>query len=175
MNTNLLFGHAITYRKLRFVILAFFWTIGFAIGISLAVLYPKTSLFDIRQVLTTYASPLSLFFVVGLPISISVFSLWCPAFFLNYPLLFLNAMCRGFTGMLLYIALESGAWLIRFLYLFSGSCISVLIWWLLLRHPNQNCPAFSRDVRFVSILSCLIVVADIFFISPFLANISKYI
>ncbi len=175
MNTHVWFERTFLYRKFRIYALAFFWFLGLLAGMGLAISNDNVSSAIFNEALFGSTLPTFVVFSVGLPVAISAIALWYPLYTLNYPLFLLQGVCRGFCGMVAFLALGSGAWLIRAPFLFSGSCVSVLMWWLSLRHSYCKGNDLPKDILFVSVLSCSIVLIDIFLISNLLTSVTKYI
>jgi len=93
---------------------------------------------------------------------------------LLYLIAFFWFVCHGFCGMLLYMTIGEGAWLLRCLLMFSSNAVSVFICWLFARHCEKVQLSFVRDVRLVSFLSVVVFILDIFLISPFLSHLLMY-
>jgi hypothetical protein len=89
--------------------------------------------------------------------------------------LFLLGFSRGFSGIALYVLIGSGAWMMRILFLFSGICISVIAWWLILRSNHLNRSELLKTLCFSLIAALIVSIVDHTVISPFLKDITNLI
>lgn len=172
MYTGLLSVKIRKHRGIGTYILVSLWCLGLLFGILSSFACREDS-YVILASIGKPASPFAVFLINGLPLAITAFALYRSIHFLLYPLFFLNAFCRAFCATLA-LMLGGGGWLIRFLFLFSGSCTSVLMWWLIFCHINERGNRFFHDVYLVSFLSCGISLIEIFLISPLLRELSNY-
>ena len=147
------------------------WGMGFLVGMLLAHSYFNTFGSDLRFLIQKETTPFLHFFISFLPVVVLLFSLRYRVLFICFPLFFTEALCRSFTGVLLFLEFGSGAWLIRFLLLFSSGCVSVLLWWLLLRNITDSGARLTKDFWFVSVILSAVSVLDIFAITPFLSQL----
>ena len=174
MHSRCLFKHFSTYKKLPIYILCLLWICGLLLGIMLAS-YQDHSLTDtLHSSMLTTPRLSSLFLVVAIPVSLIVVAVSTPLFALSYPLIFLIALCHGYSGILIYLIEGNCSWLIRPLILFSASCTSVLIWWLLFRNCNSRCSKRRSDIQLAAVISFVIFIINSFVISPFLDDLAKY-
>ncbi len=160
------FGQPLNVR-----IILVIWVLGLALGVPLS----SADLLTSGDLLTVMREGngtgimiflLNCIWVAGASLSIG---LGIP--FLGYFLVFLNGICRGFVGLLVFRVLGHGAWLARSFLLFSVSGASVLMFWLLIRNHQGRRTSFAIDVGLVLVLLFAIVLFDIFVISPFLSGI----
>jgi len=174
MYTYSLFEGIKTRWAHRVCLTTILWFAGLSFGICFAAFSP----YDTSQILSVLASEGSSVFLVLLvaafPVAVCAVSLWCSAFSLCYPLFFMEALCRGFCGILVFQAMGSGAWLIRALLLFSSGVASVIMWWLFLRHADKPTAGFSKDVCISSAVTGVAAIVDIIWVSPFLSVFTKY-
>ena len=174
MNTRFIFNRSVAYKNTHIFVVILLWIVGLVWGLFLALSVSSTSGSLIKIALSTKAIPLFVFFVNSLPIVIISVAIYYRSFWISYPVVLLESVCRGFCGWLIFGEFGNGAWAVRILFLFSGSCISVLMWWLFLRHKTCTRHSFVKDVWFISIAASAISLIDIFIISPFLSNLSNY-
>ncbi len=174
MNTHFLLMCPGSRISKSIALVTLFWFLGLLTGIGLAVVSPMDVTAIFRSAVSEQASPVLLFFVSAFPIMALTFALYLGAFPICSVLVFLNAICRGFSGMLIYLSLGSAAWLIRPLFLFSSSCVSVYMWWLIIRHFSKGRYHLFKDLSIVIILIFVTVMSDTFYISCFLTVLTKY-
>ena len=174
MHSKCLFKHFSSFPKLHIHLLAVLWGAGLLVGILLSTTCSGESIAVLHGALATSASPLLLFFTIALPVAVTILSLTTPLFVLSYPAAFLTAVCHGFCGILIYLAQGNCSWLLRPMILFTSSCTSVLMWWLLIRNCKGRRAHFGADIRLAGILFCCIFVVDLFVISPLLTDLTKY-
>lgn len=159
----------------RIISLLLLWIIGLIFGAYLAFSYSAFALQTFRCALSVRPASLSILLVSIFPVAITALALWYPAFFPCFLLILFEGFCRGFCGMIVAIATTHSAWLLRSLFMFGSSLTSVLVWLLLLRFCNSKGTNFAKNVFYSLALSCLIAAIDIFFISPLLADLAKYL
>ncbi len=162
------------FRSYYFLISAF-WILGIILGICLANAYAYKSDGAVRLLISQPASPIWMLLISVIPIILIALFLWRASTAACCFVVTVEAISRGFCGMLILLAFGSGAWLVRSLFLFTSVCVSVLMWWLVFhyRHADHHC--FKKAIL-ICILSALIVSAvDIFYVSPFLLDLTKYI
>lgn len=172
MHSKWVFKHFHSRPQRQLLILAVFWVLGLFAGILLCSLGSNDSASILHGAVLSGPSPLGLFFVCILPVTLTAIALVSSLFKLAYIAVFLSAVSYGFCGIMIYMAQGSTAWLLRPMLLFSSSCISVLDWWLLFKSEKKD--HIHRNVRFVFILAFLIYAIDIFVVSPFVNDLAKY-
>lgn len=171
MNIKLIFNRFRICKRNKFMILFAFWVIGLVTGIIFAILFRLGSAPILNAAKETIRQPYFVLFVNILPIVLIAVAIHNHCRMFCLPLLFLEALCHGFCGMLPAFPFGDGAWLVRFFLLFSASCVSVVMWWLLLRHLSCNENSFSNDVLLACVLVCAVSLVDIYFISPQFSNL----
>lgn len=172
MHAKWVFKHFQPWPGRRIRRLTALWIMGLLIGIILC----NRGSFDAVRMLSgmSLASPAPpcLFLVCFLPVVLIAIALTSPFFQISYLAVFLSAVSHGFCGTLVYMAQGSAAWLLRPLLLFSASCTSVLMWWLLLQSMNKG--RLYRNIRLAGALACFIYLIDLFLVSPFVSDLVKY-
>lgn len=172
MNTHYCFYHSNRVSKPG-MFLVLFNLVGLLLGISLAK--PVDVLrYVFLSAYITKPSILFLFLTIVVSIGFSVFILKTRFLILSFPFVFFKSVCHGFCGMLAFYVIGEGAWLIRFLFLFSSYGLSVLLWWLFIRHFKCLRQSFTKDVILVAYLSMVIFVLDIFLVPGLLSCLSTY-
>ncbi len=152
-----------------------FWFLGIIVGMCLSSVYAYKANGVVRFMVSESASPICTLLVTVIPVVLIAFSLLYASFVLRIAVIVTEAVCYGFCSMLINLTFVNGAWLIRFLLLFSSICASALAWWLIFRHRSAERRDFIKDVVFCLILSVVVSVVDILFISPFLNDLCMYI
>ena len=162
-------GNAGFLRKKGWAIcLSFVWILGILFGACGAVFAENTYL--ITDVVVSKRPNLSLLFIVNiLPIALLTAIFAFRSYGFIFVMMFLYGLFRGFCGMCTIFTFGSGAWLVRCLLLFSGSAVSVLVWWLALSYVAYRCHVLKLlfNLLFIS----LVTFVDYFVISPFLVGI----
>ena len=151
------------------------WGIGLLFGAMLANTISSSASLILRTILAQTPKPVTALFSLIFPFVACAASLWCNTIILYYPVTFGEGICRGFCSMLLYCAARQAAWLYRLLFLFSGSISSVCMWLLLFRHVNNFDTKLWGDCYLSLITICVAIVIDIHILSPFLADLTKYL
>ena len=172
MHTKWVFSHFSIGSKLHIRMLFMLWFAGLTVGILMCKLCPDAFVSTMCNALHISPSPYGLLLAGILPVAVTAILLITSLYWLLYPMVFLRAVCLGFSAILIYIAQGSCAWLLRPMLLFSASCASVLMWWLLLTGNNKIC--LFRGIRFAAFLSCLMFIVDCFVIQPLFDDLSKY-
>jgi len=174
MNTSFIFNRFVRSDHLRLYILSALWLLGLVLGMALGIATGGSGTQQLYIGLLCEPSLLPLVFLVAFPLIITGFALRFRLFTLTLPLLFIMSILRGFCCMFLFVQLGSGAWLLRCLYMFSGGCTSVLMWWLLFRHGVLPKPSLKTDLYLVCVLATLVITVDFLLFSPFLHRLSYY-
>ena len=115
----------------------------------------------------------SVYFSMIFPLLVTVICLSISAYKLFAFYFFIESFCRGFCGMLLIRSLGSGSWLIRPLLMFSGSIVSVFLFWLIIRHENHKQSFFLKDVLASIVTLCIASIFDLFILFPFCSSLFK--
>lgn len=156
-NTNrLFFGYAIV------------WALGILLGIAIPFFTGEE-----YMVATITARLRPNLYVLYLSNAFPLVVLWILLIYRRYgfacAILFLYGILQGYCGMCVSIAFGFGGWLVRRLLLFSGSFISVAIWWLILSSFNHRC--HSKQLFYSVLFVSSVTFFDYFVISPFLMGI----
>ena len=168
MYTGFIFKRFNLPNRVCFYCLFALWILGLLAGIILAVNFSAKNTDITWDGLFSKPAMICSFITSFSPIVIIWLSRHYRCFWPIVPVLFTSGALRGFCGMFLFYNFSSGAWFIRGLYLFSGTFVSVLMWWLLL--CRKDIPRLS----FLAILVSLITILDFTVASPFLSHLSIY-
>lgn len=174
MNRRFIFNHFVTYDGHYIKTFVAFWLIGICFGIGLSFWNPPVISSGLRFCLLTPRS-FSGFLASIAPLFLLVIFLWCDQFLLLCPLMFVSAISWGYTAFLVFSVFGSGSWLVRLLLLFSGSFVSALYWWILLRHGPFRRPSFATDVAVAAVFLFVVFALEQSLISPCLHQIIKYL
>lgn len=161
-------------RKVTFPLLLIIWVLGILFGSLLSVCNAQLSVNVARMALSKTPALIGVLIANALPFAILVMILSRRMVMLVYPLILLEALSRGFCGMSIICFLGSGAWVLRFLFLFSPGCISVLFWYMLYDYSQGVAHRTFRDVCILSSFLFAVTFVDYFAISPFLVKLSEY-
>ncbi len=147
------------------------WLSGLVFGMLASMSHAADSAGVLDAIRKGSAAPASLILLTGICIVVPVISVVFHVSLLGYSFVFIQGFCRGFSGCVLFQLLDSGAWLVRGLLMFSVSATTVLMLWLLIRHCRGRRTSFVADICLVSFLAFAIILCDVLFISPFLSGI----
>lgn len=171
MHSKWVFKHFYLRTSNQVYVLAILWVIGLLSGIILC----SYSYCDFTGIffgaVNVDPAPLALFLVCMLPVLLSAVAVSFSLFSITCLVVFAVAVFQGFSSMVVYIAVGSAAWLLRPILLFSASCSSVLMWWLLLQHKKGR--RLHKSIHVVLISSSLTFVVDMFLVSPFVSDLAK--
>ena len=171
MHSKWVFNH-FDYRSKGSVLSAvMLWISGIVTGIVLCLVNSHIAVNTLNDSISSSPKPYGLFLICVLPIVFVLLSRTRLLFALVYFMMFLVAISYGFCGMGIYVSLRSAAWLLKPMLLFSASCSSVLMWWLLLQVKMRQ--GFCRSVCLTAALSGLVFIADFFLVSPFVGDLAK--
>jgi len=141
-------------------------------GILLGYFYYEPSFSSMMRIAVSEpVSIVGLFSCIILPLFWSCFFVTVKQPVLILIVCFIKAVSFGFSCGMLTQLYASAAWILRFLFLFSDSCFSVVLLFLWLhRLVNPNIRGF-RDFFNCALIGIVIAFADGFIISPFLQGL----
>jgi len=151
------------------------WVLGLIAGLCCANAYAYSLYLSENFFVSGYISFIGLVAVTVLPIVLVGFSLLKTMPFLTCLVISVESVCRGYCGMLVFLVLGGGAWVVRFLILFSSACASVIMWWLIFCHRYVDRQRLKRDILIGILLAVIVSVVDIILIAPFLSELFLYI
>lgn len=170
MNTRFIFNRFVSCQKAVRPLLIAFWCIGLLCGILLSVSLHEefTNAFSLVLQKRPIALYRMLSIIVPVVFLVAVHNQRCVLLCCAY--IFFEAVCRGFSGMAVFCVFGSGAWLLRFLLLFSAIFRATVVWLLVFLD------ALSKKIIYYTVSIGLIVsLIDFLFISPQLIHLSTYI
>ena len=171
MHNGFIFSRFLSRDKRRYAGLFVLWIVGLLLGIWLCV---KNSA-DYNSIIYTaliQKSPL-IYRVLLYSLALLIIALLCHRrrFTLMIPIPLLLSVSKGFAGMSLYMAMGTGAWVLRILFLFANGCISILIWWLILLSCNNRQFDLKKSAILLLIIAIIVSIVDYSIISPFMADV----
>ena len=167
MHTKWVFKHFSVWQAKQVRTLSLLWALSILSGIVLCIFCQHNLTEALRSL--SAISPLGLILVCSLPLAFTIVGLVLPLFPSICIAVILSGFAHGFCGILIYIALGSAAWILRPLLLFSASCTSVLMWWLILKRRVRY-----QELRLTGVVFCLFYFLDLFVVSPFVGDLIKY-
>ena len=171
MNMRFIFNRFILNR-MGLPLWLLLWCIAVIVGILTATQSETVAVPLLLSVVSSRASFVSLLMISEIPVLITYLAFNRSQTLLLCFLILLTGISKGFVGMLIYLVYGSGAWLLRFLLLFTSSCSELLIWWLLMKHHKQMKQCSCQNCTFVAILMCFVSAFDAFVILPFISGLS---
>ncbi len=174
MNRQLIINHFVFYGRLQTIALVAFWLLGICLGIGLIFYDPPVISYQLQTGFLT-AQSVTGFLITASPLLLVIVLLWCGQTLMVYPLVLATGVSFGYTAFLIFLIFGSSGWLVRLFLLFSVGCVSVLFWWLILRHSQFRKPSFATDIFVVVIFLIAIFAAEHSLISPCFLQITKYL
>ncbi len=167
MHIDLINSRFMRTINLKFFTVLLLWLFGLFSGIMSSLSFPVNYFFKPLSVSPLIALIVA-FMVHTMPVIAAIASVHFNKALACYALCFVKAYCCGYTGMLLFFQWGSGAWLLRFPFMFSGYCSSVITLWVLLKTFGAKMPSDAKKtyVLVASVFCCCLM--DTFIISPFL-------
>ena len=158
-------------RKYNPVFLALSWCIGLICGIQAARTASDTLIPLIREAVGRPVSIPGLLSVNVLPFLLSAYAVSSSEPWLLLIISSAKAFIFSFCAYGVRLAFGQSSWLVRFLFLFSDSCLIPILLLFWLRHIGKNTP-----VRRLELFACLaaavnVGIVDYRFISPFLVTL----
>ena len=173
MNINLINSRIRSSANYKIIALLILWMTGLLSGIMSSLSFP-VNLFIQPKSTGILISLFCTFFVYALPCLIVAVSIY-----FNKPLIchiacFIKAYCCGYTGVVLFVQLGSGAWVYRIPFMFCGCLASVLMLWLALKARISNEKICLGDVYFLAAAVFILCLINTLIISPFLLKLLSY-
>lgn len=150
------------------MLLAVFWIAGMLTGLHIS---NTVNAFDnslMRAAVLSGVSMVGLLAVVLFPLILSAIAVYfsVPLFF--FLLSFGKAFGFAFCSFRILTAFGSAGWLVRWLLLFSDTCMSVVLLWFWIRNINGIGASSKKDLAVCAAFALLIGCFDYFVVSPFL-------
>lgn len=160
-------------RSIHFTFLFCVWLFGLMIGILLANTFD--SFFQIKQFVAQDSTPILVFLSFFIPISCTIISLNRNFYFACYPIIFIEAISKGFVSFFLYSLLGSSAWLLRIFLLINGNFSALFLWFYLIDHFCNLSQIKMINLRNIFVWAIVLVLSNFFLSSNFLHTIIQYI
>lgn len=145
------------------------WVCGLVCG---ALLAAKTCTLDaslMRMVVKSRVSIIGLVLALFFPLVLTAVALITNMSFLVLPALFIKAVCFALCGCGLFITFGDAGWLVRWLFMFSDSCMVVFLLWFVLKHFAGDRETLKKDFSACCICAAFLGMIEILSISPFTA------
>jgi len=155
-------------RAFSVLTLLFTWISGILFGYFF---YEPSFSSLMRSAVSEPVSIVGLFSCVILPLLCSCFFLVMKQPVLILIVCFVKAVSFGFSCGMLAQLFTSAAWLVRFLFLFSDSCFSIILLFLWLRRISDPHIHGLRDFFYCALIGIGIAFIDGFIISPYLQGL----
>ena len=126
-----------------------------------------------RMAPQSHVSIVGLATAVLLPFLITAFAVYRDRPWVLYPICFAKVFVFASCGFGITAAYGTAAWLIRFLLQFSDICSVPILCWFAMGHVAGRKKSWKRDIRICLMLDIAIICLDLWYISPFLALITK--
>jgi len=156
------------------ILLSVLWVLGLIFGLFFISSSDSTivnSLYSASLIRPSFIGTLVVFL---LPIAVTALAAFFASSFLIYLLCFFKALCYSLVLFGVVVTFGYSGWLIGFLFLFSGSCVSALMLWVWFRVFACNFANAYFDLLICSIISVLISLIDYFLVSPYLVMLLNY-
>ncbi len=144
------------------------WCCGMFFGCSL---YEPLSLSLMRSAVSTPVSIVGVFVCIFLPLLCTYFSFITEKPIIILIVCFFKAAAYGYSAKLINVCYATAGWLVRLLFLFSDSCLLVLLLFLWIYHFVGNSRRSIRGLYLCGLLSAIVVMFDVYVIHPFLEGL----
>ena len=149
----------------RFLIILF-WLIGLLSSLYFTLETTAFSSALMRSVTEDRLSIIGLFLMLTFPFLISAVLLRFTRPLWILPVVFFKAFIYSCCLYGLTFAYGDAGWLVRWLLLFSDSCVVVLLLWFWLRNASGDLVTYKSDLLLCCFLSVLIIGVDYYIVSP---------
>jgi hypothetical protein len=162
----------------RFTICLFFlsavWIFGLLAGLCSISVSPASVFYVMYSPLNNALTLTGLLLTQTFPLIISCIIYRSEKLFLILPVVFLKAFSFLYCTLGVVIAYADAGWMMRYLILFSDSCVVVLLLWFWIRNFTGREVCFFRD--FLICLSTVIVIClvDYFVIYPLFLRLTDF-
>lgn len=159
------------YSKHSFILiisLILCWCCGMFLGCSL---YEPLPLSMMRSAVCTPVSIVGVFVCVFLPLLCTYFSFISERPIIILIVCMLKATAYGYSANLIHVCFSTAGWLVRLLFLFSDSCLMVLLLFLWIYHFSGNYKGAVYRLYLCGLLSTVVVASDVYVIHPFLERL----
>lgn len=161
-------GKKFIYGKLLLIIC---WLAGLLIGFIYAKGHCTELYFLMRIAVAQRVSIVGIVFSLSFPLIISAIAIHLDSPLVLSILAFLKAFCFGCCCCAVVAAFGSSGWFIRWLLLFSDSCIVVVLLWLWLKSFAGDEHTIHADVLISIVIAIIIGCVDYFVVSPFMVSL----
>ena len=163
---------SLQFGRSRGVCSRFFLSIAFILGLCFGIYLATESESIFRQVLPGIISASTSLPAaavgVAIPLLLSMACITCSWPAMVILVCFIKAVVFAYCSCGTLLFFGSGGWLVRFLLLFTDSCMLAPMLWFCLRHIDGSKLSIKRDIAICFLLFVLFFVFDYFVISPYL-------
>ena len=152
----------------------FFWLVGLLVGIVCASRIEEASFSLMRLTVESRVSIVSLLSSVLLPFLMCVICFLFSVPRLVFAVCFFRSALYGFAAFAVTRCYGAAGWLIRSLFLFSGTCTMPALIWLCVRHVDGVRNSFWRDVLLCAGFAVVIGILEVCCIMPFLVQLLSF-
>lgn len=160
-------GYISNTAVIRKLFLAIFWILGLLTGSFFAFKAPSAYTSLLRMITTERVSIIGLGLILFFPLIISAIVVHFSVPLLLLPLAFFKAFFFSFFSYGFVLAFGNAGWLVRWLFVFSDSCMIIPLLWLWFRNISGNRGTLKNDLVLCSVFAAFFGCIDYFTISPF--------
>ena len=144
------------------------WCCGMFFGCRL---YEPLSLSLMHSAVNTHVSIVGVFVCTVLPLLCTYFSFITEKPIIILIVCMLKAAAYGYSAKLINVCFSTAGWLVQLLFLFSDSCLLVLLLFLWIYHFAGNSKRAICGLYLCGLLSAIVVMFDNYVIHPFLEGL----
>lgn len=156
---------------IRITILLTLWLFGLIAGVLAASYISCDNRALLYSAICSQPAWIVIFIIRSLPFVLCVVAFYYSRFSVQCVLITLDSVGRAFCGYLIFLCYGSGAWLIRFGFLFSSAASSVLLWWFNLKYYLVAVTNIRKDILILAILLTTFTLVDHLLVSPFIKHL----
>lgn len=160
-----------SYRYTAFLL--FFWIFGCIVGIHLSHMCTDSFSSLMRSSDYSSVSIVRTIAVVFLPLLVSYISVYFNLPLVLFPTAFIYASLFSFVGAALYLHYLDAGWLVKWLMMFSSSCMSPVLLYFWIRNINGNREVLQKDMLLCSLYALFICSIDYAIISQFATSLFR--
>lgn len=152
----------------RVIFLACLWLFGLVLGFYISAAGSESSVYLMRTAVLRSVSIVGLLVVLIFPFVISAVLIHYVSAKCIYPLAFLKAIFFAFCLHSITLAFGSSSWLVRWILMFSESCMVVILLWFWIRNISGSGRSYIGEITVFAVFSAIIFFIDFYAVSPFL-------
>lgn len=169
-----LFKSFLDNRSYRYIaLLLLFWILGCTEGVRLSSVCAESFSSLMRSSDFSSVSIVCAIAVAFLPLLVSYISVYFNLPLLLLPAAFIYASLFTFIGSGLYSHFMNAGWVVRWLMMFTSSCMSPVLLYFWIRSINGNREVLHKDMLYCSLCALLVCSVDCAIISPFTTDLFR--